>query len=74
VGVTSFGFFVQIQEVFVEGLVARESLAGDTYFFDATRANLRGKRTGKVFRMGQSVRVRLAAAHTDRRQLDFVLL
>lgn len=72
-GVTSFGLFVQPTAVFVEGLVPMAELGDDYYQYDELRAQLRGRRTGKVYRFGQSVRVRLAAANTEKRQLDFVL-
>lgn len=72
-GVTSFGLFVQPTTVFVEGLVPMAELGDDYYQYDELRAQLRGRRTGKVFRFGQQVRVRLAAANTEKRQLDFVL-
>jgi ribonuclease R len=72
-GVTSFGLFVQPTTVFVEGLVPMTELGDDYYLYDELRAQLTGRRTGKVYRFGQSVRVRLAAANTEKRQLDFVL-
>jgi ribonuclease R len=72
-GVTSFGLFVQPTEVFVEGLVPVAGLTDDYYIFDEVRSQLRGRRTGRVYRLGQTVRVRLAAANTEKRQLDFAL-
>lgn len=72
--VTPFGFFVQIRDVFVEGLVHITNLGDDYYFFDEVRMALRGRRTGRTFRMGQSVRVKLAAANVLKHQLDFELL
>jgi ribonuclease R len=71
--VTSFGFFVQLDEVFVEGLVHISNLRDDYYIYDEIRSTLRGRRTGRVLRMGQKVRVKLAAANTAKRQLDFEL-
>jgi ribonuclease R len=72
-GVTSFGLFVQPTTVFVEGLVPLTELKDDYYIYDELRAQLRGRRTGRVYRFGQPVRVRLAAANTEKRQLDFAL-
>lgn len=72
-GVTSFGMFVQPTAVFVEGLVPMAELGDDYYQYDELRAQLRGRRTGHIYRFGQPVRVRLAAANTEKRQLDFVL-
>lgn len=70
-GVTAFGFFVQLKEIFVEGLVHVRDLQGDYYFFDEVRHVLRGRRTGQIFRMGDPVRVKVAAANVAKRQLDF---
>jgi ribonuclease R len=72
-GVSPFGFFVQPEEVFVEGLVPVAGIRDDYYSYDEVRATLRGRRTGKAFAMGQKVRVRLAAANDVKRQLDFEL-
>jgi ribonuclease R len=72
--VTAFGIFVQLKEFFVEGLVHISNLQGDYYLFDEVRLQLRGKRTGRIFQMGQSVRIQLAAANPVKRQLDFDLL
>jgi ribonuclease R len=72
-GVTSFGLFVQPTTVFVEGLVPMTELKDDYYLFDELRAQLHGRRTGRTYRFGQAIRVRLAAANTEKRQLDFSL-
>ncbi|MBP9698667.1 MAG: S1 RNA-binding domain-containing protein, partial [Elusimicrobia bacterium] len=72
-GVTGFGLFVQPTTVFVEGLVPLQDLRDDFYHYDELRAQLRGRRTGRIFRMGQPLRVQLAGANTEKRQLDFVL-
>jgi len=71
--VTAFGIFVQLTEIFVEGLVHITNLRDDYYVYDEVRHALRGRRTGKAFRMGQEVRVKLAAANVMKRQLDFEL-
>lgn len=72
-GVTGFGIFVQPTAVFVEGLLPVASLSDDYYEFDELRAQLKGRRSGKVYHLGQTVRVKLAAANVEKRQLDFVL-
>ncbi|MBI3013093.1 MAG: S1 RNA-binding domain-containing protein, partial [Elusimicrobia bacterium] len=72
--VTSFGFFVELTEVQVEGLVHVESLKDDAYTFDETRLTLYGRRTHKSFRPGQSVTVLLANVNETKRQLDFQLV
>jgi ribonuclease R len=72
-GVTAFGVFVQPTAVFVEGLMALERLPRDQYDFEALRLQLRGRRTGRTFRLGQTVQVRLAGVNVEKRELDFAL-
>jgi ribonuclease R len=72
--VTNFGFFVQLNEFFVEGLVHVTTLGSDYFVYDEARMTLRGRRTGRAFGMGQAVQVRLAAANAVKRQLDFELV
>lgn len=72
--VTNFGFFVQLNEFFVEGLVHVTNLGNDYFVFDEARMILRGRRSGQVFSMGQKVKVQLAAANVLKHQLDFQLL
>lgn len=72
-GVAAFGVFVQPTAVFVEGLMALERLPRDQYDYDALRLQLRGRRTGRSFRLGQTVRVRLAGVNVEKRELDFAL-
>ncbi len=73
-GVTRFGLFVTLKDPFVEGLIHMTNLKDDYYFFDEVRVTLRGKRTGKTFRMGQPVNVLLAGANIVKHQLDFELV
>ena len=72
--VTNFGFFVQLNEFFVEGLVHVTTLGNDFFDFDEARMILRGRRSGRLFAMGQVVNVRLAAANIAKHQLDFQLI
>jgi ribonuclease R len=72
-GVTGFGFFVELAEVFVEGLVHISTLGDDFYELRETQHLLRGRRTRRTFRVGDPVRVAVAGASLDRRQIDFVL-
>ncbi|HOW28890.1 MAG TPA: ribonuclease R [Elusimicrobiota bacterium] len=71
--VTAFGFFVQLDRIFVEGLVHVSNIRDDYYIYDEVRALLKGRRTGRVLHMGQRVRVKLAAANVLKKQLDFEL-
>ena len=72
--VTAFGFFVQLDDYFVEGLVHVSNLKGDYYIFDEVRLTLRGRRSGQAFHIGQTVQVQLAAANIEKHQLDFELV
>lgn len=73
-GVTAFGFFVEIPEFLVEGLVAVRDLMDDYYVFDEKRLQLKGERTRNVYRLGDTVRVSVARIHREMRKLDFILV
>lgn len=70
--VTDFGFFVELPNT-VEGLVRMTDLADDYYEFNEDTMILVGKRTGRIFCMGEQVSVRLAKVNTELKQIDFVL-
>ncbi len=70
--VTSFGFFVQLENT-VEGLVHIDSLDDDYYAFDAAHYCLIGERTKRVFRIGDHAVVKLVKADILSRRLDFIL-
>ena len=72
-GVAAFGFFVQLNEVFVEGLVRVADL-DDYYIYHEERLALVGKRTGRSYRMGTPVKVQLVGASALKGQIDFKLL
>ena len=58
-GVTGFGVFVALDEVYVEGLVHISELGSDYFHFDAASHQLMGERTGQRFRLGDRMRVKL---------------
>ncbi|MGB5062959.1 MAG: ribonuclease R, partial [Candidatus Competibacter sp.] len=70
-GVTGFGLFVELRGVFVEGLVHVTSLRNDYYQFDPVGHRLHGERSGQVYRLGDSLRVRVARVDLDERKIDF---
>jgi ribonuclease R len=70
-GVTSYGLYVELEEYFVEGLVHISTLVDDYYLHNEKRHTLRGESTGKVYRLGDRVQVRLARVDLERRQIDF---
>jgi ribonuclease R len=72
-GVASFGFFVELVDLFVEGMVHVTSLSNDYYTYFEKQHSLIGQRTGEVFRIGDAVRVRVAEASLERRQISFIL-
>jgi ribonuclease R len=72
VTITSFGFFVQIEHPFVEGLVKLASLPGDHFEFDAEKLRLVAKRSGRMYTLGMSLRVRVENVSITRRQIDLV--
>jgi ribonuclease R len=71
--VTGFGFFVELKDIYVEGLVHISTLPNDYYQFEATKQAMQGERTGRRFRLGDVVEVRVARVDLDQRQIDFVL-
>ena len=73
VGVTAFGLFVELVEQFVEGLVHVSSMADDYYRYVERHHLWQGENTGKVYRLGDRVRVRLVRVDTAHRQLDLAL-
>jgi len=71
-GVTSFGIFVALDGIYVEGLVHISELGADYFEHDAARHALRGTRSGKSFRLGDRVRVRLVRVDLEAGRIDFV--
>ncbi len=71
--VTSFGFFVELAEIYVEGLVHISNLAQDYFHFDPISHQLKGERTGINYRLGDSVNVRIARVDLDEKKIDFNL-
>jgi ribonuclease R len=72
-GAAQFGFFVQLADLFVEGLVHVSSLADDYYHYIEKQHCLRGERKKCVYRIGDSVRVRVDRVDTIRKRIDFTL-
>ncbi len=73
-GVTGFGLFVELSGVYVEGLVHVTALRNDYYHFDPVGHRLHGERSGQVYRLGDSLRVRVARVDLDDRKIDFELV
>lgn len=72
-GVTQFGLFVQLDDLFVEGLIHITELGSDYYQFDDARHELRGERTGKRYQLTDKVKVQVSRVDIDARKIDLVL-
>jgi ribonuclease R len=71
--VVSFGIFVALNDVFVEGLVHVSDLGKDYFHFDPARHWMLGERTGKRFRLGDKVRVKVVRVDLETTRMDFML-
>ena len=69
--VTGFGLFVELTDIYVEGLVHVTALPGDYYHFDPVHHRLAGERTGRSFRLGDTVEVQVMRVDLDERKIDF---
>ena len=73
-GVTAFGAFVLLDEVFVDGLLHVNAMTDDYYEFRESEYSLVGSRQGRRFRLGDRVRVQVSRVNREERQVDFVLI
>ncbi len=73
-GVTEWGMYVEIEPTHIEGMVPLREIKGDFYEFEEDKYRLRGRRTRKIYRLGDPVRIRVASANLEQRLLDFELL
>ncbi|MEJ6022931.1 ribonuclease R [Ramlibacter sp. PS4R-6] len=71
---TSFGIFVTLDQMYVEGLVHITELGGEYFKFDEARQELRGERTGIRYAIGSRVRVQVSRVDLDGRKIDFRLV
>ncbi|WP_417763710.1 ribonuclease R [Shewanella sp.] len=71
--VTSFGLFVRLKELFIDGLVHISTLGSDYYQYDPARQRLLGEHSGKVYQIGDPVTVKVAAVNLDDRQIDLLM-
>ena len=73
-GVTEFGIYVELDENNCEGMVPLRDLTGDYYEFDERNYCLVGRRTRRVYALGDKVRIRVERANLERKILDFSLV
>ena len=71
-GVTGFGIFVELKNIFVEGLIHITALEDDYYYFDSIRHQLIGERSGKTYRLGDTLKVKVARVSLEDKQIDFI--
>jgi ribonuclease R len=74
ISVTKFGFFVELTDLFVEGLVPLDSLTDDRYTYHETTRELIGQRTRKTYRLGQKIRVLVDRIDPVEKKIQFAVL
>lgn len=67
---TNFGLFVELDPLYVEGLVHITELGEDYFHYDASRHCLKGERTGKAYQLGDRIKVQVAQVNLDKRKVD----
>jgi ribonuclease R len=70
----NFGFFVELDDYFIEGLVKLSSLTDDDYDYYEKEYVIKGRRSGRKFRLGDNVRVKVAQINAFRSEIDFALV
>ncbi len=73
-GITEWGMYVEIDETHIEGMVPLREIKSDFFDFDEERYRLVGRRTRKVYRLGDRVRIKVKEANLDQRLLDYELI
>lgn len=73
-GVTDWGIYVQEKGSLADGMVRLSTIKSDYFEHEARKYRIKGQRTGKVYRLGDEVKVKLIRADKDERQLDFELI
>lgn len=73
-GITEWGMYVELEETHIEGMVPLREMLSDFYEFDEGHYRLVGRRTRREYRLGDRVRIKVAGANLEHRQLDFELI
>lgn len=73
-GVTEWGMYVEIEPTKIEGMVPLREIKADFFFYDEPRYRLVGKRTRKVYRLGDKVTIKVKNANLEQRLLDYELV
>ena len=74
ISVTKFGFFVELTDLFVEGLVPLNTLTDDRYTYHENTREIIGQRSRRIFRLGQKIRVLVDRIDPVERKIQFALL
>ncbi len=73
-GLTEWGMYVEVEPTKIEGMVPLRDIKGDFYEFDEEHYKITGRRSGKVYRLGDAVRVKVKNTNLDQRILDYELV
>ena len=73
-GVTNFGIFVELTDLLVDGLLHVRDLNDDYYVYDEKQYTLKGRRTGRQYRLGDTLEVKVVRVNPESRQIDFALV
>ena len=73
-GLTEWGMYVEIEPTHIEGMVALRSIKSDFFEFDEKLYRIKGRRTRKVYRLGEEVRIRVSNTNLEQRLLDYELV
>ncbi len=71
-GVFAFGIFIELTDIYTEGMISIVDMKDDYYNFDEVHQQLKGERTGKVFRLGSPIKIQVASVNLDNRQIAFL--
>ncbi len=72
-GIAPYGMFVELKDYFIDGLIPLKYMDDDHYVYHDKRHFFKGKRTGKVYRLGDPVKVQVVRVDRDKREIDFLL-
>jgi ribonuclease R len=73
-GVTNFGIFVELTDLLVQGLLHVRDLSDDYYTYDEKQYTLKGRRTGRQYRLGDTLEVKVVRVNPEDSQIDFTLV
>jgi len=73
-GVAPYGIFVELKDYFVDGLIPLKYMDDDHYMYHEKKHFFKGRRTGKVYRLGDAVQVQVVRVDRDKREIDFLLV